>query len=150
MDQVLAFQKLNEGPYPFIPGWLDFQITKNPGAVFGIGRGMVAFFIVVSIGAILFISYLFLNSGRQRFYQVILGMLLAGVLGNMIDRISFGYVRDMIYALPGRTVAGHELFPWIFNVADTLLCTGVFLLLVYSFFQPPRAGSIPTSAQTET
>jgi len=145
--KVVAFQKLNTGPYAFIPGWLHFQITRNPGAVFGIGRGMVAFFIVVSIGAVLFISYLFLNSGRQWFYQIILGMLLAGVLGNVIDRIAFGYVRDMIYAIPGRTIAGHEIFPWIFNVADTMLCTGVFLLLVYSFFQSPHPKTIPPEAQ---
>jgi len=128
--------------YAFIPGWLHFHYTVNQGAVFGLGQGQRVLFIGVSLAAIVFLTYLFAASGKQRFYQVVLGMLLAGVLGNMYDRIVFGHVRDMIYALPGwrwpawfqhllpRLPA--EVFPWIFNVADTLLCTGVFLMIVYS------------------
>jgi signal peptidase II len=128
--------------YQFIPGWLHFHFTANQGAVFGIGQGQRLLFILVSIGAIAFLTYLFAISGRQRLYQVILGMLLAGVLGNMYDRIFYGYVRDMIYALPGwhwpdwfhrlLPALPSEVFPWIFNFADTLLCTGVFLMLVHS------------------
>jgi signal peptidase II len=112
----------------FLPGWLHFHATANQGAVFGIGQGKRWLFIVVSIGAIAFLTYLFSTSGRQRIYQFILGLLLAGVLGNMYDRIVFGYVRDMIYALP----RWPNVFPWIFNVADSMLCVGVFLLIVYS------------------
>jgi signal peptidase II len=72
---------------------------------------------------------LFLNSRRQWFYQIVLGMLMAGVLGNLYDRLMFGYVRDMVYALPRWGV-----FPWIFNVADSLLCVGVGIMIVYSLF----------------
>src|SRR5690242_20594382 len=43
----------------FIPGWLHFDVTSNYGAVFGIGQGQRALFIVVSVAAILFIFYLF-------------------------------------------------------------------------------------------
>lgn len=124
--------------YHLIPGWLHFKLTANYGAVFGIGQGQRLVFLAFSVGAILFLVYLFRASGRQRFYQVVLGMLLAGVVGNMYDRTKFGYVRDMIYALPGRTWPGsdREIFPWIFNVADSLLCVGVGLMLIYSFFAP--------------
>jgi signal peptidase II len=124
--------------YQFIPHWLHFKLTANYGAVFGIGQGQRLIFLAFSMGAILFLVYLFRASGRQRFYQVVLGMLLAGVVGNMYDRTRFGYVRDMIYALPGRTWPGseREIFPWIFNVADSLLCVGVGLMLIYSFFAP--------------
>ena len=114
----------------FIPGWLHFEWTTNHGAVFGLGQGQRWLFIAVSVGAILFLTYLFAVSGRQPLYQIILGMLLAGVLGNMYDRIIFGYVRDMIHALP----RWPKLFPWIFNVADSLLCVGVFLMIVYSLW----------------
>src|SRR6478609_9625759 len=96
--------------YHFMPGWLDFTCTANQGAVFGIGQGQRALFIVVSVLAIGFLSTLFARSGRHRGYQLILGMLLAGVLGNMIDRITLGYVRDMIHGLP----RWPNLFPWIF------------------------------------
>ena len=139
--------------HEFIPGWLHFKLTANYGAVFGIGQGQRLVFLGFSVGAILFLVYLFRLSGRQRFYQVVLGMLLAGVIGNMYDRMKFGYVRDMIYALPDWQWFGtwqvplidypgpeRYVFPWIFNVADSLLCVGVGLLLVYSFFAPRHAG----------
>ena len=130
------FQPVVALHHVFIPGWLTFTVTCNQGAVFGIGQGQLTIFIVVSVGAIGFLTYLFATSGRQRFYQVILGLLLAGVLGNMYDRVNLGYVRDMIYALPGWKLPGskRDVFPWIFNVADVLLCTGVGLMIAYSFF----------------
>src|SRR5262249_49426750 len=116
--KVLAAQYL-KGPrvIQFIPGWLHFTFTENQGAVFGIGQGKRVLFSAVSVAAVIFLTYLFSQSGRQRIYQVILGMLLAGVLGNMWDRIWFGHVRDMIHALP----RWPSFFPWIFNVADSLL-----------------------------
>jgi signal peptidase II len=129
-------------PIRFIPGWLHFTYTENRGAVFGIGQGQRSLFLVVSVLAIGFLTYLFATSGRQRFYQLVLGMLLAGVLGNLYDRYHYGYVRDMIHALPRWPNA----FPWIFNVADSLLCVGVFLMIVYSIFFAPRHPEEPQPA----
>jgi len=126
-------QPLNRREVTFIPGLIDFTVTTNQGAVFGFGQGKRTLFVVVSAAAILFIAYLFVTSGTQRIYQVILGMLMAGVLGNLYDRLVFSYVRDMIHGLP-RT----KLFPYIFNVADTLLCVGVGLMVIYSLFQNPH------------
>jgi signal peptidase II len=126
--------------YRLIPGWLHFETTVNQGAVFGLGQGQRWLFVGVSIIAIGFLSWLFASSERrQHGYQVLLGMLLAGVLGNLYDRIVFGHVRDMIHALP----QWPKLFPYIFNVADTLLCTGVFLMIVYSYFHKPITKTSP-------
>jgi signal peptidase II len=141
--KALAFQVLATYPdgrlaskvYQLIPGYLHFTVTTNTGAVFGLGQGQRALFLLVSLAAIAFLTYLFATSDNQRFYQFILGMLLAGVLGNMYDRFVFGHVRDMIHALPRYPT----LFPWIFNVADVLLCTGVGLLLIYSLLHPRHA-----------
>jgi signal peptidase II len=139
----------------FIPGWIRFELTTNHGAVFGFGQGQKWLFLTVSVVAIAFLGYLFATSKRQRFYQFILGMLLAGVLGNMYDRIVFGYVRDMIHALPGwrwpgtwsvggyPAAPGRDVFPYIFNVADILLCVGVGLMIVYSLFFAPAEGKKP-------
>jgi signal peptidase II len=133
--KVLAEQHLRDAPpIRFIPGWLHFTYTENRGAVFGIGQGQRSLFLVVSVLAIGFLTYLFATSGRQRFYQFVLGMLLAGVLGNLYDRYHYGYVRDMIHALPRWPNA----FPWVFNIADCLLCVGVFFMIVYSLFFAPR------------
>jgi signal peptidase II len=142
--------KVESSDYTLIPKVLNLHVTVNPGAVFGIGEGYRWMFVIVSILAIGLLTYLFAASGRQRFYQFLLGLLLAGVLGNMYDRVMFGYVRDMLYAFPGVTYAdvfgslapssirSRELFPWIFNIADSLLCVGVFLMLCYSFFHQPE------------
>lgn len=137
--------------YVLIPKLLSLHVTVNPGAVFGLGEGYRWLFVIVSILAIVLLTYLFAASGKQRFYQFLLGLLLAGVLGNMYDRVMFGYVRDMIYAFPGvqwsdvlgslapSAIANRELFPWIFNIADSLLCVGVFLMLCYSLFHKPES-----------
>ncbi len=135
----LAVQYLTDGrTIRWVPGWLHLRYTENMGAVFGLGQGQRWLFLAVSVGAIFFLSYLFSASGRRWFMQITLGLLLAGVLGNMYDRIAFGFVRDMIYALPGWRWPGtsREIFPWIFNIADSLLCTGVGLILLLSLFQP--------------
>src|ERR1043165_10147041 len=126
-----------------IPGWLEFTVTTNQGAVFGLGAGQRILFVSVSLAAIIFLIYLFANSGNQRLYQIILGMLLAGVLGNLYDRLIYGYARDMIHALP----QWPKLFPWIFNVADVLLCTGVGLMVLYSLL---HSGHEPQNIGTET
>lgn len=112
----------------FVPGLINFEWVVNHGAVFGIGQGHRWLFVAISLVALVFLTWLFANSKRQWFYQVILGMLLAGVLGNLYDRITYGYVRDMIRALP----QWPNLFPYVFNVADMLLCTGVSLMLLHA------------------
>lgn len=136
-------------PAELVPQWLQFTYVENHGAVFGIGQGRRWLFVVVSILAIGFLTYLFALSAGRKFYQFLLGVLLAGVLGNMYDRVVFGYVRDMIHALPGFSwpqwmrsflppaMANGGVFPWVFNVADMLLCVGVFLMIVYSFIHRP-------------
>lgn len=120
--------------YSLVPGWIHFVPVVNTGAVFGIGHGRRALFIAVSLAAIVFIIYLFASSKRQPVYQIILGMLLAGVVGNLLDRWRFGYVRDMVHALPK-----WDVFPWVFNIADSLLCVGVFLMIVHSFIMSATA-----------
>ncbi|CAN5375370.1 hypothetical protein BH09PLA1_BH09PLA1_15340 [soil metagenome] len=150
--------------YQLIPGWLHFTTTVNQGAVFGLGQGQRWLFVGVSIVAIGFLSWLFASSDRrQRGYHILLGILLAGVLGNLYDRIMFGHVRDMIHMLPGWHWPGtwqlplinypdspaRDVFPYIFNVADTLLCTGVFLMIIYSLFQNPSRKSSTEEPSSE-
>ena len=103
-------------------------------------RSNAAIFIAVSILAIAFLIFLFSSSGRQKIYQILLGMLLAGVLGNFYDRIVYGHVRDMIHIFP----RWPNLYPWVFNVADSLLCVGVALMLVYSFVYGEKQSDEPS------
>jgi signal peptidase II len=134
--KALAFSSptLWREPYKFIPGWLEFEVVQNQGAVFGLGQGRRILFVTVSVGAILFLLYLFATSGKKPVFQILLGMLLAGVLGNLYDRVTLGYVRDMIHIFP----AWPNLFRWVFNVADSLLSTGVTLMILYNIVSEQR------------
>jgi lipoprotein signal peptidase len=125
-----------------LPGWFHFRATVNEGAVFGLGQGRRAVFVVVSVLAMGVLIYMLTKTPR-RIDQAVLGCLAAGAMGNMIDRVWFGYVRDMLFALPGVRWPGtwqvpflnyphiddRLVFPWIFNVADVLLVCGVCYLL---------------------
>lgn len=134
---------LDSHVYQLIPDYLHLTYHENRGAVFGIGQGARTLFLLVSAMAIVLLGYLFVRSGKQRLYQILLGMLLAGVIGNMYDRAVYGYVRDMIYIFPK---AG--IFPWIFNIADSLLCTGVAGMFVLSVLRrTPETNSSSSRSQ---
>jgi signal peptidase II len=125
-----AFNFIKEGEaVPVIPKFLYFQITKNIGAVFGMGKGMRWFFILASIFALVFVLQLFSKSRKnQHVFHFFLSLTLGGAIGNLYDRSLFGYVRDFIHLqiLAG----GKELWPWIFNIADVALVVGVSGLLL--------------------
>jgi signal peptidase II len=148
-----------------VPKLLEFHATVNEGAVFGLGQGKQMIFVVVSVLAIGFLLAL-VSKTRSKFEAVLLGSLLAGVLGNMYDRIRYSYVRDMIlglpdvhwmgtWSIPGLGYPGNDrmVFPYIFNIADVLLVCGVATLLVRSFFMAEKPvekkADVPASKQTD-
>jgi signal peptidase II len=103
-----------------IPGVLYLTLVHNRGAAFGILQGAVSLCIVVSAAAIFFI-YLRLKKGAQGIsglYRFSLSLVFAGALGNLVDRIRYGYVVDFI-----------DLRVWpVFNVADCAITVGAILL----------------------
>jgi len=114
-----------------IDGFLQLVRIVNPGAAFGIGIGQSGLLIAVSVIALVVILVVFLLSGSQpKLVHVALGLFAAGVCGNLCDRIfNDGLVRDFIDVVywPGRH--------WpAFNIADSLLCIGVALLIMANFF----------------
>ncbi|MDM8006830.1 MAG: signal peptidase II [Phycisphaerae bacterium] len=65
-----------------------FQRSLNTGALFGLGKGLTPIFVAASILALAFVLYLFVQSGRERWsLHIALGLVLAGALGNLHDRI---------------------------------------------------------------
>lgn len=114
-----------------LPGVLHLKLTMNTGAVFGLGSGGRWLFIAVSVVAILVIGYLFARSPAGAWaMHLSLVLILSGATGNLYDRVRFGAVRDMLYMLPDT-----GLWPWIFNLADVFLLTGVGMVLLLSFRQ---------------
>lgn len=83
-----AFSSLDpHDTYTVIKNLCSLQLSLNPGALFGIGAGMAPVFVGASVLALLFVLYLFANSGVSRWsMHLALGMVLAGALGNLYDR----------------------------------------------------------------
>ncbi len=183
LSKWLVFRHLGwHDPLVVIPGFLQLRLSLNPGALFGFGPSLGPVFIAASVLALPFVIYLFAHSGpKQRLLHAALGMILAGALGNLYDRVFIvadvvrakdntilfvgslapsppGMIRIRPYAnsdqtvrFPGppdcsvrrqgvvrdfikieTTIAGRELWRWVFNLADSLLVVGVALLLINS------------------
>ncbi|QOI99612.1 MAG: signal peptidase II [Phycisphaeraceae bacterium] len=129
---------------------LEFKLVLNQGAVFGAGQGRRWFFIGVTIFAITFAVWLFATwtRARDRAAHAALGLLLAGGVGNLYDRITFACVRDFIHPLPGVRWPGsaREVWPYVSNVADAFLIVGIGVLLIHVWRHGSRTGHPPTSS----
>jgi len=115
--------------YSVIDGFLRLIIAVNNGAAFSLFAGKPYFLAIVSIIAIVGILVVFLLSGgMQKLIHIALGLFAAGVCGNLYDRLfNDGSVRDFIDIYRGS-------YHWpTFNVADSLLCIGVGLLVISTF-----------------
>lgn len=87
-SKARAFSTLQSSEvHTLLPQVVEFRRSLNPGAVFGLGAGLVALFISASALALGFVLFLFFGSGaRQRGLHIALGMILSGALGNLYDR----------------------------------------------------------------
>jgi signal peptidase II len=134
-----AFEKI--GPYeivPVVPGFFNLIRAENTGSAFSMLRGQWGFFIVVSGLALALLAYFSWTALRSTWrYQVALGLVASGVVGNLYDRVKFQHVRDFldVYVshdgLAGwlRETVGTNHWP-TFNVADAAICIGTVALLV--------------------
>jgi signal peptidase II len=117
--------------FSIIDGFLRLVRAQNAGAAFGIAYGQRYLLIAVSVIALIIIfAVFFFSKTGTKLVHISLALLAAGVCGNLYDRIfNGGWVRDFIDVVywPGRH--------WpAFNIADSMLCVGVGLLIIASFF----------------
>lgn len=111
-----------------IPNVLSFTYIQNSGAAWSILEGKMWFFYIVTIIVIAFLLYyLYTEAKTDKILGIILSIVLAGTIGNFIDRLVFQYVIDMIKL-------DFINFP-IFNVADILLTVGVGVLIIFTFYE---------------
>ncbi len=123
LTKILASAHLKLGEtYPILKNAFHLTLIYNSGAAFGFFKKRAALFIFISVIAILLILFYAKRFGRNyRFARLGLLLILAGTIGNLIDRIRFGYVVDFI-----------DLRVWpVFNFADILISTGGILLICH-------------------
>lgn len=114
---------LGEAWLPFGPAlpWVRVVHWYNTGIAFGLFGGGGPLFAVLAIAVALVIVYFYGRVGRgQGWLRLALGLELGGALGNLIDRLAFGYVTDFI------SVGGFA----VFNVADSCVTIGVVILIL--------------------
>lgn len=128
---------------------LEFTLVLNPGAVFGIGAGQRWFFVIFTLIAVVIAMALFLRwtHAKDWLAHAGFGLIIAGGIGNLYDRLQFACVRDFIHPLPGVRVpfgirwpdGNNELWPYVSNVADAFLIVGIIFLMIHAWRMPNDA-----------
>lgn len=125
-DQSLKYYVSNNiatmSVHDLIPGVLSITHITNTGAAWSMLEGKMLFFYLITIVAVIILGYLFVKSDKKDYlYRFSLIFLLAGTVGNAIDRFTRHFVVDMFNL-------DFINFP-IFNLADTYITIGVILII---------------------
>ena len=127
LDQVsklLILEFLYEGQAVLIPGVLNFTYVENRGMAFGLLSDQRWVFMILStVGIIAMGAYLWFFV-KSRLARVALSLVIGGGIGNMIDRVAYGFVVDFI------DFCAFDFWVWVFNVADAAVCVGAGLFIL--------------------
>ena len=119
-----------------IEGFLNIDYCENEDGMMGIFRNLPNSRLIFIIATVVILAgifvYLFVSKNRGKWLNAALALIISGALGNFIDRIFLGYVRDMIHVIIN--IGGKEYFPYIFNVADMALVVGAIMLILDILF----------------
>lgn len=126
--------------YAIIDNFFYFTYAHNTGAAWGMLAGKISLFLIVSIIAAVGIIYYFIKSeSYQKLTRFGLVLVFGGLIGNLIDRLAFGYVRDFIDFI----IFGYN-FP-IFNVADMAITIGMALVILEISIEEYKAWKLSKS-----
>ncbi|MBP2073427.1 MAG: signal peptidase [Thermoanaerobacterium sp.] len=114
------------GSFPIINNIFHFTYVENRGAAFGILQNRTLFFIIITVIVGTILIYSIVKIPGSTFYKFTLSMILGGAIGNLIDRVRLGYVVDFI---------DFKFFPAVFNLADSMIVVGAFLLCYVLIFK---------------
>ena len=130
ITKYFARLKLMEKTIAIIPNCFDLTYLENQGAAFGIFRNKRILLIGATSAVVAFMLYYLLkNRGMSKWMKLSFILIISGAIGNLIDRISKGYVIDFFHFYIGR------MFDWpVFNVADICVVCGTILLAVILLF----------------
>jgi signal peptidase II len=126
-----------EEPLIVISGFFHLVNVTNTGAAFGSFKNNNTFFIVISsIALLIVVVFLLRRRSRDVWRDLSLALLLAGIVGNLTDRLLYGHVIDfLLFDL--HIPYAH---PWpAFNVADSCISIAVVLFIIHSFWKEKGA-----------
>ena len=127
LDQVsklLVLHFLYNKQITVIPGVLDFTYVENRGMAFGLLSEHRWVFMVLSVVGILLVGYYLYRYVQSTLGRIGLALIIGGGIGNMIDRISLGFVVDFIdFCL-------FDFWIWVFNIADAAVCVGAGIFIL--------------------
>src|SRR5947199_7579824 len=136
-QMVLRFISPDE-PRVLVADFFSLVNVTNTGAAVGSFRGKNTFFITISFVALVIVVGLLVRARTpDRWRDLSLALLLAGILGNLTDRLLYGHVIDfLLFDL--HVPYAH---PWpAFNVADSCISVAVVLFIIHSFWKEKGAG----------
>jgi signal peptidase II len=127
-----------------ISGIFDLSYVENTGASFGMLAGGMASRILLSLISTGVAVGLTIWLGQLRRPVAVTGVafIIGGALGNLYDRLAYGYVVDFL------DFSGFA-FPWVFNIADTAINVGIIFLLLDAWQTRDRPAKAPPSKKTE-
>lgn len=130
VDQIIKLAVVNLlkpiGTFVLIPRFLEFTYSENSGAAFGMLQNNSIFFAVLTIViSIVIFGFLVKYKHHNLLSKISCLMIIAGGLGNLVDRLRLHYVVDFIH---------FYFFNYIFNFADCLVTVGVALMVIYVVF----------------
>ena len=139
---VLSGLDLQEVGRVFVlPPIFNFTWVENRGVSFGLfGDGSARWVLsVFSLAVAAGLGWWALKADRRLLITAI-GLVMGGAIGNVIDRIRFGFVVDFL------DFSGTGVFPWVFNIADSAITIGVVLLIADSLLSE-RAAKVGLAAE---
>lgn len=123
LTKVIFANTLATGDIVLISNLLTLTYVENTGAAFGMLGNKTWLLIVVSIiFIIVFVLFDIFNHSSSGWYLAGVGMILGGAIGNFVDRIFLGYVRDFVSI---------RFFGFVFNMADMFITFGIICFAIY-------------------
>jgi len=120
LDQLTKYHVASKMP-EWKLGFLSIHFVQNTGAGFGILKGQMALLAIISVVVVMGVIYFYKKIPQQKVAQILWGLFLGGVAGNLIDRVLRQYVVDFI-----------DVGFWpVFNIADMVISVSVLGLVLY-------------------
>lgn len=125
IDQITkSLMQIYDVHFNIINGFLGLNYIQNTGAAWSILEGRQYLLIGISIVMLVLVYNMSFSYDNNKLNNITFGLLFGGIIGNLIDRIFYGFVRDFIDI----NIFGYD-FP-VFNIADIAIVFGVIILLI--------------------